>query len=158
MTIVGLISDTHGLLRPEAVSALAGSDLILHAGDVEDPAILEALREIAPLHTVRGNVDRGAWADALPITETVEIEGKLLYMIHILDDLDIDPKAAGIDAVVYGHSHQPTIETHRGVCFINPGSAGRRRFRLPVTIGRLTIRAGVLEPEIIELPVAASSG
>lgn len=158
MTVVGLISDTHGLLRPEAISALSGSDLILHTGDVDDPGILEALRAIAPLHAVRGNVDHGAWAEALPMTETVEVGGKLLYMIHILDDLDLDPGSAGIDAVICGHSHQPKIETHRGVCFINPGSAGRRRFRLPVTVGRLTIRAGLLEPEIIELAVEPVSG
>lgn len=150
---IGVISDTHGLLRPQAVVALAGVELLLHAGDVGDPRLLDPLREIAPLTVVRGNVDHGGWARELPATEAVEIEGQLLFMLHDLDDLDLDPVAAGISAVIYGHSHRPGIERRDGVLYLNPGSAGPRRFRLPVTVALLRIGPDGLEPEIIELEV-----
>jgi putative phosphoesterase len=139
---IGVISDTHGLLRPEAVAALRGSDRILHAGDVGDPGILDRLRELAPVTAVRGNIDRETWAAALPETELVEVEGVSLYMLHDLARLDLKPEAAGIRVVIYGHTHQPEIEERNGVLYFNPGSAGPRRFRLPVSLGRLVIEKG----------------
>lgn len=150
---VGVISDTHGLLRPEAVAALEGSDLVVHAGDVGDPEVLGPLRELAPVHVVRGNVDRGAWARELPLDRVVEAGPHQLYVLHILDDLDLDPAAAGFAAVIYGHSHRPHRERRGGVLYLNPGSAGPRRFRLPVTVARLRVSEQGLEPEIVELPV-----
>lgn len=152
-TNIRVISDTHGLLRPEALDAMQGADLILHAGDVEQPAVLDALRAVAPVHAVRGNVDRGPWAEDLPYTEVVEVNGALLYMIHIREKLDLDPAAAGFAAVIFGHSHQPGIERRDGVLYLNPGSAGPRRFKLPVTCARLWIEDGRADAEIIELPV-----
>jgi putative phosphoesterase len=151
--LIGLISDTHGLLRPEAVDALRGSEIIIHAGDVGRPDVLGHLMAIAPVFAVRGNVDGGAWAAALPETETVSFGGHTLRVIHILGDLTIDPASAGISAVISGHTHQPLIEEKDGVFYINPGSAGPRRFRLPVTVGRLSLDDGRLTPEIIELRV-----
>lgn len=148
---IGCISDTHGLLRPQAITALEGSDIILHAGDVGISEILTRLREIAPVYAVRGNVDYGEGLTDLPITDVVEFADKHFYMIHILDDLDIDPAAAGMDMVIYGHSHIPSIEERNGVIFLNPGSAGRRRFELPVTVAQIVIRDGKLEPEIIDM-------
>lgn len=136
---IGLISDTHGLLRPEALTALQGVDHILHAGDVGKPYILDALRQIAPLTVVRGNVDRADWAAALPMTEVFRAGGHDIYMLHILDDLDLDPAAAGFSAVIYGHTHQPKVEQKEGVWFINPGSAGPRRFNLPISMAYLDI-------------------
>lgn len=133
MARIGLISDTHGLLRPRALDVLAGSGLILHAGDVGDPAILEALRRIAPVTAVRGNIDKGDWAKALP--DTAAAQG--IYLLHNLRELDLDPAAAGFRAVVSGHSHKPGSHRKNGVLYINPGSAGPRRFRLPVTLARL---------------------
>src|SRR5690606_24854869 len=124
MARVGVISDTHGLLRPAAVEALAGSDLIVHAGDVGDAAILDALGAIAPVRAVRGNVDVGTWAASLPPIEVVEVAGQHLYVLHRLEDLDLDPAAAGFAAVIYGHSHRPSAERRGGVLFLNPGSAG----------------------------------
>jgi putative phosphoesterase len=150
----GVISDTHGLLRPEAVAALEGSDLLLHAGDVGDPRLLEELREIAPLTVVRGNVDFGSWAAELPATAAVEVEGHAIYMLHDLEDLDLDLEAAGMAAVIYGHSHRPLIERRGGVLYLNPGSAGPRRVRLPVTVARLRVDAGGLEAELIDLTEA----
>ena len=140
MTTVGLISDTHGLLRPEAIEALRGSDHIIHAGDVGSPEILETLRAIAPVTAIRGNVDTAIWAMSLHETEIVGIAGVILYVIHDVNQLDLDPEAAGFHAVISGHSHSPSIEERRGVHYINPGSAGPRRFRLPVTIARLDLR------------------
>src|SRR5713101_1144233 len=148
---IGVISDTHSLLRPEAIAALRGSHRILHAGDIGDPGILDRLRELAPVTAVRGNVDRGPWAAALPETELVEIEGLSIYLIHDLGRLDLKPEAAGIRVVVSGHSHQPKIEENNGVVFFNPGSAGPRRFSLPVSVGRLKIKAGKVEAELVEL-------
>ncbi|MGA2456310.1 MAG: metallophosphoesterase family protein [Terriglobales bacterium] len=149
--ILGVISDTHGLLRPEAIEALRGSDRILHAGDVGIPEILEALVEIAPVTAIRGNVDTDPWARALPATEVVEVSGVSIYMLHDLGQLKLKPEAAGFRVVVYGHSHQPKIEEKNGVLYFNPGSAGPRRFHLPVSVGRLMIEAGKVRAELVEL-------
>jgi len=138
-TKIGLISDTHGLLRDEALEGLSGSDLIIHAGDVGAPDILDALRAVAPVVAVRGNVDQGAWASVLPRTAVAEVGGTLIYVLHDLNELDLDPAAAGIGVVVSGHSHQPASVTRSGVLFVNPGSAGRRRFKLPVTVALLDL-------------------
>jgi uncharacterized protein len=139
MTLVGLISDTHGLLRPQATAALSGVTHILHAGDVGRPEILDALRAIAPLTAVRGNVDYGTWAEALPSKTVVSIEGRDLLILHDVKDLELDAGAARPAAVVYGHTHKPLIETSDGVLYINPGSAGPRRFSLPISIGFLRL-------------------
>lgn len=149
--IIGVISDTHGLLRPEAMAALRGSDRIVHAGDIGDPAILERLSEIAPLTAVRGNVDRDAWAKHVPETDVLEIDGVSIYVLHILENLDLKPEAAGVRAVIYGHSHVPKKETRDGVLYFNPGSAGPRRFQLPVTVGKLTVQGGKMSSEIVQL-------
>ena len=151
MTRVGLISDTHGLLRPEAVAALEGSELIIHAGDVGDQAILDRLGEIAPVRAVRGNTDHGAWTAKLPLTDVVEVEDVRLYLLHILEDLDLDASAAGFAAVLHGHSHKPLKESRGGVLLLNPGSAGPRRFHLPVTLMRLEIQGSRLEAELVDL-------
>jgi uncharacterized protein len=151
--LFGVISDTHGLLRPQAVSALRGSDLIIHAGDVGDPAVLEALRGVAPTFVVRGNIDTQSWAAAWPMTERVEAGGLLFHVLHDISQLDFDPAAAGITAVVFGHSHQPSIETRAGVLFLNPGSAGPRRFKLPITVARVGVVGRHVRPEIVELQV-----
>ena len=150
---VGVISDTHGLLRPQAVAELGGCDLIVHAGDVGSPEILDQLRAVAPTLAVRGNVDRGAWAESLPVTAVVEAGPHRLYVLHILEDLDLVPEAAGFAAVISGHSHQPRAETRRGVLYLNPGSAGPRRFGLPVTVARLRVTESGLEHEIVELAI-----
>jgi putative phosphoesterase len=150
-TTIGIISDTHGLLRPQALEALRGSDRILHAGDVGAPEILEALNQIAPVTAIRGNVDTEPWASTLPITEVVEISGISIYMLHDLAQLDLKPEAAGFRVVVYGHSHKPKIEEKNGVLYFNPGSAGPRRFSLPVSVGKLTITGGKVCAELIEL-------
>jgi len=151
--LIGVISDTHGLLRPEAVAALRGVEHILHAGDVGDIAILDALREIAPVTAIRGNVDAlGACAE-LPATDVVELGGKLFYLVHSVHDLDIDPVAAGVAVVVSGHSHKASVEMRGDVVFFNPGSAGPRRFSLPVTVGFVTVEDGV-EASVMELQVA----
>lgn len=150
-TQVGLISDTHGLLRPEALRALEGSDLILHAGDVGRPEILEALRALAPVIAVRGNVDTEPWAAVLPVTAIADAGRARIYILHNLHDLDVDPRAAGFQIVVSGHSHQPGWRQENGVVYINPGSAGRRRFRLPVTVARLNVADQPWQPEFIDL-------
>ena len=149
--LIGVISDTHGLLRPEALAALQGSDRIIHAGDIGDPAILDRLAEIVPVTAVRGNVDREAWAKSIAETELLEVDGASIYILHILENLDLQPKAAGIQAVIYGHSHAPKQEMKDGVLYINPGSAGPRRFQLPVTVGKLIVDAGKIRSEIIQL-------
>jgi hypothetical protein len=150
---IGVISDTHGLLRPEAVAALRGADHILHAGDVGDPEILDRLRKLAPVTAVRGNVDRGSWAAALSETEAVEIGGVSIYMLHDLRKLDLKPEAAGFRVVVYGHSHQPKVEKRNGVLYFNPGSAGPRRFHLPVTVGKLRIESGKIKAAVFDLKI-----
>ena len=136
---LGVISDTHGLLRPEAVRSLRDSDMIIHAGDVGSPAVLAALGKLAPLLAVRGNNDRGAWAKDLPLTETLELGGASIYVLHDLNELDLDPRVAGFSVVIAGHSHQPRCEQKNGVLFFNPGSAGPRRFRLPISLGTIAI-------------------
>jgi len=139
---VGVISDTHGLLRPEALEALAGVDHIVHAGDIGSPEILTSLAALAPVTAVRGNNDRGPWARAIAETEAVEVGGAWLYVLHDLHELDLNPRAAGFAAVISGHSHQPKLEERDGVLYVNPGSAGPRRFSLPVSLGRLVIDGG----------------
>lgn len=148
---VGLIADTHGLLRPEALAALRGASLIVHAGDVGNEGILAALRELAPLYAVRGNTDRGVWAERLPRYELVKVGDMTLYVHHGHEELDLDPRAAGCQVVVSGHSHVPTTETRGGVLFVNPGSAGPKRFQLPVTVARLEVRGAHAEAHIIDL-------
>lgn len=151
--VVGVISDTHGLMRPEALDALRGSELILHAGDIGGVEIIKALRRIAPVIAVRGNTDRGPWALELPWREVVEVEGELIYLLHSLEDLDIDPAAAGFRVVITGHSHQALMETRQDVLFLNPGSAGPKRFRTLVSLARLTLVAGEVRGEILTLDV-----
>ncbi len=153
--LIGILSDTHGLLRPEVLPALTPNgkavDHILHAGDVGDPAILDALRRLAPVTAIRGNVDTHGDCALLPATEAVELGGSLFYLIHSVHDLDLDPAAAGLAAVISGHSHQPAIHTHKGVLYLNPGSAGPRRFRLPVTLALLDLALTPLQPRLINL-------
>jgi uncharacterized protein len=149
--IIGVISDTHGLLRPEAIAALQGSNYIVHAGDVGDPQILDDLAAIAPLTAVRGNVDHGPWAKKIPATNVLEIGEVSIYVLHRLQDLDLKPEAAKFAVVIYGHSHVPRQESKNGVLYFNPGSAGPRRFRLPVSVGRLIIVGGKLSGEINEI-------
>ena len=146
-----MISDTHGLLRPEALQELRGVDHIFHAGDVGDPAILDHLRDIAPLTAIRGNVDSSGPCSRLHATEAVELGGCLFYLVHSLDDLDLHPAAAGIAVVVSGHSHKASVDWRDGVLYFNPGSAGPRRFSLPATLARLRVIEGRVEPEIILL-------
>jgi len=143
MTLVGLISDTHGLLRPKAVAALSGVDCILHAGDVGKPEILDELRAIAPVTAVRGNVDTGNWAESLPVSAALSIEGFNVYLLHSLHLMDINPKAAQTSVVVSGHTHRGLIETYGDVLYVNPGSAGPSRFTLPVSIGFLRLSRNV---------------
>ncbi|MEM9120583.1 MAG: metallophosphoesterase family protein [Cyanobacteria bacterium P01_F01_bin.56] len=152
-TTIGVISDTHGLLRPEAVASLQGSDLIIHVGDIGRLEVIEQLREIAPVKAVRGNIDQAAWADEFPDTEVVEADDTLIYVLHNLKALDLDPKAAGFQVVVSGHSHQPKIEEKDGTLYLNPGSAGPRRFKLPIAVGRLTITDGRIHSEILPLDI-----
>ena len=149
--IIGVISDTHGLLRPEALEVLQGSQHIIHAGDVGDPLILERLAEVAPVTAVRGNIDKGAWAQKLPESNVLQVAGICIYILHEIDRLDLKPEAAGFAAVIYGHSHVPKQETKNGVLYFNPGSAGPKRFSLPISIGRLTIADGALKAEVIDL-------
>lgn len=149
--LIGVISDTHGLLRDEAVRELRGADRILHAGDIGDPAILDRLRELAPVTAVRGNVDRGQWAKSLPDTEVIEVGSTSIYMLHDLGTLDLKPEAAGFRIVVYGHSHQPKMEEKNGVLYLNPGSAGPRRFRLPVSVGKIEFDGTAATAKLITL-------
>ncbi len=148
---VGVISDTHGLLRPEAFAALRGSDYIIHAGDVGEPDILRQLGEIAPVTAVRGNVDREKWARELPETNFLELGAIALYVLHDVSRLDLDPRSGRFAAVIFGHSHRPSREMRHGVLFFNPGAAGPRRFSLPVTVGRLHITGSQLSAEIVSL-------
>lgn len=148
---IGLISDTHGLLRPEALAFLQGSDHIVHGGDICDAGVLDALSAIAPLTAVRGNNDHGSWASRLRETELVRLGDVFVYAIHDLAQLDIDPGAAGVQVVVSGHSHKPAIERREGVLYVNPGSAGPRRFRLPISVAELTITASSVSARIVEL-------
>jgi hypothetical protein len=151
--IIGVISDTHGLLRPEALEALKGVERIIHAGDVGPESILRALEAIAPVTAVRGNTDTDSWARALPLTAMVEAGGVHIYVLHDVSRLDIDPAAAGAGVVIFGHSHVPGVERRGGVMFLNPGSAGPRRFTLPVTVARLVVANGRADATITELAV-----
>jgi putative phosphoesterase len=155
--VVGVISDTHGLVRPAALEALAGAELIVHAGDVGAPEVLEQLRAVAPVVAVRGNNDRAPWARDLAATEVVELDGLFLYVLHDVNELDLDPRAAGFRAVIAGHSHRPGVGERDGVLFLNPGSAGPRRFRLPITVARLRICGGDLDATIVDLEEGARS-
>jgi len=148
---VGVISDTHGLLRPRALEELRGVDRIVHAGDIGNPQILRHLRQVAPITVVRGNIDTAPWSRSLPETEVLEIGGVSLYVVHNVQELDLDPTAAGFAAVIFGHSHKPLIEMRKGVLFFNPGSAGPRRFTLPISLGKLLVRNGRLKAELIQL-------
>jgi putative phosphoesterase len=148
---IGVISDTHGLLRPEAIEALRGVAHILHAGDVGDPVILESLRELAPVTAISGNIDAHGPCSHLPATEVVTLHGHTFYMLHDRNGLDLDPAAAGFAAGISGHSHRPLIEWRQGVLYLNPGSAGPRRFSLPISLGLVTIRANALEPRLLTL-------
>src|SRR6266404_1185317 len=149
--VIGIISDTHGLLRPEAVEALRDVDLILHAGDVGGSEVLETLKEIAPVVAVRGNNDKGHWADDLPQWEVAEVGSISIYMIHDVKELDLVTGAAGFQVVGSGHSHKPSVEEREGVLYVNPGSAGPRRFSLPVTIARLKVSGEAVSAEVVEL-------
>jgi uncharacterized protein len=148
---IGVISDTHGLLRPEALAVLRGSDYIIHAGDIGDPEILNQLSKIAPVTAVRGNVDRESWAKKIPATNVLEVEGVSIYILHSLAALDLKPEAAGFNVVVSGHSHTPNQEIKNGVLYFNPGSAGPKRFNLPVSVGRLIVEKGKARAEIAEI-------
>ena len=153
---LGVISDTHGLVRPEALAALAGVERIVHAGDIGAPDVLDALGRIAPVTAVRGNNDRERWAADIPETDVLEIGDVSLYVLHDLHELDLDPRAAGFSAVIAGHSHQPRMEERDGVLYLNPGSAGPRRFKLPISLARLTVTGGHLRAELVtlDIPVA----
>jgi len=153
MALVGVISDTHGLLREQALEALRGSDLIVHAGDVGSPDVLSALGQLAKVFPVCGNVDRDPWADSLPLSQVVAVEGLFLYVLHDLGQLDLVPAAAGFRAVISGHSHRPSVSTKDGVLYLNPGSAGPRRFQLPVTLAQLRVDGGAIDAQIIPLPI-----
>ena len=157
MLRVGLISDTHGLLRPEAKAFLRGSDYIVHAGDICDSGVLEELVALAPLTAVRGNNDRGPWAESLRHTEILQVGEICVYAIHDLAQLDIEPKAAGVHVVVSGHTHKPLVKERGGVLYVNPGSSGPRRFRLPVAVGELLVKGGSVSARIIELTVSSGS-
>ncbi len=149
--IVGVISDTHGLMRPEALDALRGSDLIIHAGDVGKPEVLDELRAIAPVFAVRGNVDTASWAAQLPATLIVAVERIRVYVIHNLGELEIDPVSEGFRIVVSGHSHQSRIEEKFEVIYLNPGSAGPKRFRLPISVAKVSVRDGRIDVRLITL-------
>ncbi len=154
--LIGVISDTHGLLRPEAIEALRGSQHIIQAGDVGSPEIIEKLSTIAPVIAVRGNIDKGVWSRKLPQTEVLEAGDISIYVLHDLEQLDLKPAAAGFAVVVSGHSHIPKQETRGGVLYFNPASAGPRRFKLPVSVGRLIVDSGGVRGEILQLPATHS--
>lgn len=151
MQRIGLISDTHGLLRPDAIDFLKGCDRIVHAGDICDPSVLDALRRIAPLVVVRGNNDRGAWAESLAVSETVHVDDVTIVAIHDIADLKTITLSDDVSLVVHGHSHKPAVVERDGIVFVNPGSAGPRRFRLPVSIGELRIDGTRVEPRLVTL-------
>jgi putative phosphoesterase len=153
---IGVISDTHGLVRPEALRALRGVDLVVHAGDIGTPEVLEALRAVAPVVAVRGNNDRGAWARAIPERVTQPIGGRRVHVLHDLKELALDPAAAGVAVVIAGHSHRPSIAERDGVLFLNPGSAGPRRFTLPISIATLTLGPARPRARLITLDVSRS--
>ena len=151
--LIGLISDTHGLLRPEARAALRGSDLIIHAGDIGTPDVIDELRAMAPTFSVRGNNDTQAWAASVPERQIVDAAGRKILVLHQIGDLFREPAPAGCAAVIFGHTHKPLVETRNDVLYVNPGSAGPRRFKLPVTVARLRVAGRELRPEIVPLDV-----
>jgi uncharacterized protein len=157
MARIGVISDTHGLLRPEAVALLQGSDHIIHAGDIGNADILARLSALAPVTAVRGNNDHGPWADRLADTELVELSGALVYVIHDLSLLGIDPSGAGVQVVISGHSHKPSMAHRGGVLYLNPGSAGARRFRLPIALAQLDVVSGKANARIVELDAGSAA-
>ena len=148
---IGIISDTHGLLRPEVIKQLAGADHIIHAGDIGAPEVSKGLRSIAPITAIRGNIDAGAWAQDYPDTELVLLGGRAFFVLHNLNELKLDPSVSGFDIVVSGHSHRPKIETKNGVLYINPGGAGPRRFKLPIAVAILTLSDRAILPRILEI-------
>jgi len=154
---VGLLSDTHGLLRPEAVKFLRGSDFIVHAGDIGDPAVLETLRALAPVTAVRGNNNRDSWARGIAETEVLQVGEVFIHVLHYLAQLDVDPAAAGFQVVVSGHSHQPRIEERGGVLYVNPGSCGPRRFKLPVAVAELSVSGKSVKAKLVELDLSAGA-
>ena len=151
MTRIGIISDTHSLLRDEAVEALANVDLIIHAGDIGSADVIDRLADLAPVKAVRGNIDKSPWADRFPITDAFEVDGTFFYLIHEISQIDIDPDAGGFDVVIHGHSHKPTAEIHSNVLYLNPGSAGPVRFNLPVCLSTLELQDGIVIPTRIDL-------
>jgi uncharacterized protein len=153
MSRIGLISDTHGLLRPEAVAFLRGSELIVHGGDIGHAGVLEELASLAPVTAVRGNNDHGPWAEAVRETEVLQLGEVFIYVLHNLAELDLDPVAAGFQVVVSGHSHRPSVERRDGVLYVNPGSSGPRRFKLPVSVGELMVEGNSVEARLVELEV-----
>jgi putative phosphoesterase len=155
ITTIGVISDTHGLLRPEALTVLTGVERILHAGDIGSPNILERLQSIAPVSAVRGNNDKGAWAEAIPESLLLEVRGHSIHVLHDISQIDLSPAAAGISVVISGHSHKPAVTERDGVLFINPGSAGPRRFRLPISLAKLYVSDDSVRAEIFELRLTA---
>jgi uncharacterized protein len=148
---VGIISDTHGLLRPEAIRHLAGTDHIIHAGDIGAPEVIEGLRRIAPTTAIRGNIDAGEWAKNYPDTELVVLGGRAFYVLHNLEEIKLDPAASGFDVIISGHSHRPRIEAKTGVLYLNPGSAGPRRFKLPIAVAILVLSDQAILPRILEI-------
>jgi putative phosphoesterase len=155
MARVGVISDTHGLLRPEALAFLRGSDFIVHAGDIGDAEVIKALRALAPVTVVRGNNDTSAWAEGIAETELLQVGEVFIYVLHNLAELDLDPVAAGFQVVVSGHSHHPLVERRDGVLYVNPGSAGPRRFKLPIAVAELQIVGRLADARIVQLELAA---
>src|SRR5215210_5378128 len=151
MMRIGIISDTHGVLRPEAIRQLAGADHIIHAGDIGAPEVIEGLGRIAPTTAIRGNIDTGGWAKDYPDTEIVVLGGRAFYVLHNVKEMQLDPAASGFDVVISGHSHRPKIETKNGVLYVNPGSAGPRRFKLPIAVAIVTLSDCALLPRILEI-------
>jgi len=151
MPVIGVISDTHSLLRDEALSTLRDSDLIMHAGDIGSEDVISSLSEIAPVKAVRGNIDKGEWASRFPEKESVRVEGINFYLLHRIEDLDLDPIAEGIHVVISGHSHKPSIKEIEGVTYLNPGSAGPKRFKLPICLAKVIVQGENAEVEIIHL-------
>jgi putative phosphoesterase len=148
---IGIISDTHGLLRPEAIKQLAGADHIIHAGDIGGPEVIEGLRRIAPTTAIRGNIDTGEWAKDYPDSELVILGGRALYVLHNLKEIKLDPAASRFDVIISGHSHRPKIETKNRVLYVNPGSAGPRRFKLPIAVAIIALSDGLIVPRILEI-------
>ena len=149
--MIGIISDTHGLVRPQIIAALTGAELIIHAGDIGSPGVLKSLEAIAPVIAVRGNNDQDPWAEKIPLTNVVEHQSYCFYVVHELDHLDVDPVASEFSAVIFGHSHRPSAERRKGILYLNPGSAGPRRFTLPISVACLHLTETGLTPEIIEI-------